>query len=459
MGSPISFTGLASGLDTASIVSALVNVESLPIRRFEQTQSELQDKSSKLTEINALLTTLQESADSLTSLSDISTRTASSSQETAVTATADGSAALGTYDILVTQHATTQRSYSTSVADPDTAGLLTSGTLSIAAGADTPVTLTIDGTTTLNTLATAINSSGANVSAGVFYDGSGYRLLINGNETGDVDGAIDFSGGSVDLGLSSNTVAPLAASFDIILDPGNDPPTNTFNLESQSNTVTNAIPGVTLELLGATADSATITVTADTTALVEAVNGFVTAYNDAVTKVNESFTDQNTDLDASLFGDSTLRMLLNRMSMAVIEEVSGISSDYPSASSIGLSIDRYGTLTLDEDTLNDAIADDPNSVATLFAETTADGSDGLMARLVATLETFTDSFDGLIPARIDGIDGRIRDLDDQIARVQLHVDAYEQRLNTQFIRMEQVMSSLQAQQNQLSAMLSGLNQS
>ena len=447
MSSILNFTGLASGIDTGAIVSALVQAESAPVRRMENTQAQLQTKSDALEDIGDLLKQLKDAAEGLDETSEILPTTASVDQEDALSVTATGDAVPGIYRVTVTDVAQEQRNRSDGYSSKDTAGLLGTGTLTIQIGTDDPVDLAIDASTTLSSLAGAINASDADVTAGVVFDGTDYRMIVIGNQTGDVDGAVTFSGAT--LGLDANQYqAPEPATFEV----------EQLTMTSQSNVIEGAIPGATLTLRGETSGEASITLAQDSETMADRVEAFVSAYNSAMSKVDSEFTRTGTgDLTASLFGDSTLQSIKQNLNNAILDPVSGLAGDYTYAASIGLSFDRYGTLSLDRDTLEEAVGRDPTGVADLLRNDEAGGITGIMARVATAAELFTDPIDGILPARIDGIDDRVRGLSDQISRAQTRIDAYESKLTTEFALMEQLLSSLQAQGDQLSAMLAGLS--
>lgn len=451
MSSLISFTGMASGLDTGSIVSALVQAESLPLRRMQTTKTQLGSKSSKLEEINSLLNTLKSAAEELSSLEKVQAATASTSQEDSMRVTTNGGAVPGQYDLEIIDVAKNQKTYSDGIENRYTGGLFSGeGTFSITVGSDAAVDISVDADTSLEDLVSAINTSGADVTAGIMYDGTDHRLMISGNRGGTTEGVVSFASDVGTLGLDDPAniyQTSSSASFRI----------DGFLRSSESNSITDAVPGVTIDLLAQTDGNATVTVERDTEALAEKMDSFVKAYNNAMGKVNSALTTRSEDNSAaSLFGDSTLRSIRQKMESSLLSAVSGLSGQYTTARSVGLSLDRDGELSFDRDDFDDAVATDITSLAALFQENTGTGTEGIMARMGTVLESITDAKDGMIANRIDGIDDRKRALDDQIARAQGRLDDYEQRLQSQFIAMEQVMSKYQAQGNQLQAILGQL---
>ena len=452
MSSLFSFTGLASGIDTASIVSALVKSERMPITRLENEQSDLGTSKSRLEKIRDLLNELKSASEGLSSFNDILAVKATSSQEDAFSISAVGEAPSGNFDVRVVQEALAERTYSSGFASKDQSGLFGTGTLSITVGGDATVDIAVDGSTTLDSLAKAINQSNADVTAGVMFDGTSYRLMVTGNRTGETDGAITFSESGTTIGLDDPTdanqyQAARSAIFEI----------DGFSRTSESNVVEDALPGVTLTLLGATNGVAKATLSRSSDELADKLKGFVDKYNDAYRKVTSELVGASgSSTRGPLASDSTLRTIQQRLGNAIVSPVNGLSGSYSTLAELGLSTDRTGTLSFDHAKLDKALAGDPEGVAKVLMNDSDTNVEGVMARVTSMIDVMTDPTDGMLSNRLDGINRRTRDLDDQIARMQVRLDKYESQLNAQFTAMETAMSQLQGQSAQLNAILGGL---
>jgi len=183
--SVISFGGLASGLDTGTIIAQLLAVRSQPMYRL-QAQNDLYESQQKSVDIlkgycSELLATVQE----LDSGSDFGAFTASSANESVFTATASSSAATGSHDITVNALANAQKSISQGFDSLST--LVGTGAVGIVIdGVSTDITINSENNT-LDGLRNAINTSGLAVHASIIYDGNetgGYRLVLTSSETG-----------------------------------------------------------------------------------------------------------------------------------------------------------------------------------------------------------------------------------------------------------------------------------
>ncbi len=444
------FSGLASGIDTASLVDALVRIERQPIIRLETKQNDLNSISNRLNEIKNRLDSLQGFAEGLDTRPDILSSAASSNNESRLGVSATGDAALGSYEVEITSLARAERTYSDGVSARDQDGLFGSGTLSIQVGTAAAVDITVNATDTLDDVAAAINSSDAEVSAAVIFDGTDYRLQVAGQNTG-AENAITFTETGTTLGLddpANELVAAADAAFTI----------DGLAMTRSNNQITDAVAGVTLDLVAETdvGETVQINVTRDTEGLTTSVQEFVDGFNNVVNAINSEFAFLGAARTGdSLSGDSTLRTLQSRLANAVVDPITGLSEPYNRLQALGITLTNTGTLELDENVLTAAVADDPDAVADFFAGDQAAGVVGFMERLATEIDLFTQTGDGLISTRIDGISDSISDIDDRIADMELRVEKFEEITRSKFAAMEALVSGLNAQGAQLTSILGG----
>ena len=181
------FFGLASGLDTASLIDAMIAIERRPILVLQNRQL---DKTNELTawkSVEAMMLGLQTQASILNRPSTFSGAfSAISSHESILTATASESAASGTYTLSVNQLAQSHQLASAGYKDPSTVHFGT-GDLQISVGGTTHVIEIDSGEDTLEGIRNAINDAGIPVSASVIDTGSGdygHQLVLTGSKTG-----------------------------------------------------------------------------------------------------------------------------------------------------------------------------------------------------------------------------------------------------------------------------------
>lgn len=445
MASPITFGGLASGIDTNSIIDKLVQVERQPIISLQTEKAQANARKQLLGDISTKLGTLTDKFNALKTQAAVQGRKIDVPKDAPFTADVQGSAPVGSYSIQVTQLAKAQRTYSNTFAGADTAGLLAAGTIGLTIGGTT-ANVTVAATDTLNTVAQKINASGLRVSAAVVYDGTNYRMVLNGRDTGAANAiTITDTGTGSGLNVAANTVVA-AQNAQIKMDG--------IDVSSATNTISNSLPGVTLTLKTTSATPTNISVSEDSSKLKAALKDIAEAYNAVMGVLNKQFTtDGKTQLGPeTLAGDSTARQMQTTLLQMPTMIAGPMGNAFTTLAEIGVNVDRYGTMSIDEARLDKALTTDANAVANLVAG--SDTTNGAMKKLGDSLKLYTDFVDGAIAVKQKTIDARIKVIDDDIARMDTAAAAYEQRLRQQFSQMEQLISSFQSQTNYLTQLSS-----
>lgn len=443
MASPISFSGMATGMDTSAMITALVNSAKAPMNQLTAQKSAFTAQSKKLTDIKTKLTALQTAAKALDTKTETLTNKVTSSDEKILKATALGGASMGSYKVTVSSVAQAERTYSDVFSSDTATNLFGSGTLTLQVGTATGVDITVDESDTLSSLAKKINASGAEVSAGVFHDGSSYRLQVTGRSTGAANAITFTEGEGLTLGVSKEENEKQTAK-DAVISVDN------LEIKSSTNTITGAVPGVTLTVVDQ--GSSVIQVDRDSDALKTKLASFVTAYNDVMKALNTEFTYSGTARGRdSLAGDGTLHSLQSTLRGLSAETNENGESTLTTLASMGLVTNRDGTLTLDDAKFTKAVGADYEGVASLLAGRT-DGS-GAMSKIADGLDVFARS-DGTLKTKIDNLATRNRSIDKQIDSMQLRLDKYESQLQAKFTLLEQAVSQLQSQSGALSSLIS-----
>jgi len=375
---PISFQGLSTNLPTDKLIDAIITQESQPMVRLQNEQAANNQRSSALT---ALKTDLMGVSTSMSSLVDsgFQARSVASNDpsNSFVTATANG-AAPGSYEVGVTSLATKARLVVPNKASVDPTDKVGRGTYTLTDmdGNSADIKITSDDNT-LTGLRDAINAARdkhgkpLNVTAGVYktgVDGTA-QLVLNANNTGkgkDGQDTFSFEGpwfNDLDLGSATSSAAT-NAKFTV----------NGANMERTTNTVTDAVEGVTFNLLaGDPTKTTTFNVALDKTAITTAMQDVVTKYN-AFYKDYKSKTASTTDKDGKITvgvfnNDYAVRTLVNQVHDAVMGSAKGLPGDAPFAgtASVGLKTNRDGTLSLNTSEFQAALDKDPAAVARVFA--------------------------------------------------------------------------------------------
>lgn len=380
-----------TGLDTETIVTNLMALESQPLLRLQNQQAALLAKKTAWNAVKSQIDKVTSELTALTGATSFTAKTATVSASSVLSASATGTATPGTYDIDVTTLAAAQVVQSSAFASttdpfaPPLAGTITLNGESI----------TITGTDSLESVTAKINATAnAGASAAILQTSPGmYRMILTSDETGE-DGAMVFGGDlAVWRGLgvldASDAVNQVRAASDAAFS------VNGVSFTRSDNSVSDAIPGVTFSLLEA-GESATITVEYDDDAIVADVKSFVAEYNkliDTVAKYNS--WDADTKVAGTLFGDPLVTGLLAEMRGAVFNTVTGVPSGYSNLSLVGIttgsgtSYSKDGRLTLDETKLREALEADRDAIAILFGANAANAalsSRGATATATSTLD-------------------------------------------------------------------------
>ncbi len=168
-----------------------------------------------------------------------------------------------------------------------------------------------------------------------------------------------------------------------------------LTVTSSSNTVTDLVPGVTLNLLSAdTASPVTVTVANDTSAIEDAIRGFVDAYNKAIGAINDQFKyDPDTGEGGILMGDTTLMTIQGTLRDLMVNTVPGLPSSMNALSALGITMTDTGTLAIDGSKLSDALANNFSAVESLFKDSGESDNTGIQF-VLATEDTMVSSSGG-----------------------------------------------------------------
>ena len=429
--SGISFSGLGSGIDTASIVDALMQFERQPITRIQQEKAKVQSKNSVVTEMDSLVKKLRDAARDIYSPTALQGKKATAADENIASASVTDAAAPGTYNIKVTSLAA---SHTMATAAGPT---LTDGaSLEVTVGGEMK-SVGIETGDTLESFAERLNSTeGMGASASVINN----RLVLI-SKTGGTAGEITL-GGTAAAGLGLATTQPAADAAAEV---------NGVEVTGDSNVIEGAINGVSLSLsnLGST----TITVAADTDAIQGQAQKFVDAYNAFMSNVNNATRyDAATKTAGTLQGDSMFTSFAGSLRNAAGTTVGGLPEEFNSLAQIGITSSRTGELTLDPSKFKEALAKDPGALRKVFGADDGDANsvagDGIGRRIAALADDFSSN---AISSRLQGVNSNVQRMDERIARLEDAMVIREKRLRAQFSAMETAVSQLRAQGQNLSS--------
>ncbi len=431
--------GLASGLDSNSIIEQLVALERRPIDMLKARQSAFKTQVSSLGTIASKLKLLGDAVDALGTTGVAATTVKSTT--TSFAATTSAGSRPGRYSVEVTSLAAAASARA--VRMDGATSEVRAGTLDLSVEGQS-WQVTIAAGATLADVAYSIRTSGAPVTATVLEADDGAYLQIARTESGyDPDGLAadalqiveNSTGGSgTPLGISSFQSATNAS----VLVEG-------LSFVRRTNDLSGVIEGVALTAKSIAA-AEQLVVGSDTAATSANVKKFVTAYNDVLKLVQlELNPTQNTDRSKTLTGDPTMRSLQGRL-QSLLSTTLGLNANVRTLADIGLKTQRDGSLLLDEARLTKVLGTTPDALEGLFTEPTS----GLDTKLKSLVKDYTDTIDGMLIARQKGLGALVDRLTDDVANGELRVAAFEKNLVARFTAMEKIVSSLNATSSFLS---------
>lgn len=454
MASGISFGGLGNGIDFGQVVDQLVKIQRLPIDKLTQTQTSLKSKLTDYGVLGTKLLALQGAADALRLATTFDRSSVSVSDASALGASASSTAVPGTYTVQVVQlaqaHQLTNKAAKAVASATTDIVSGTSATFTFRVGSGANQTVTLGANATVEDLKTAINELGAGVTASLLNTGTeadpAYRLVLTATTTGSAQ-AITIVTDTTDLdflnasGTGGTDVLAAAQDAELVL---GDPSQNPVTVTRSTNTIADAISGVTLTLLAPTGGgTVTVTVSRDLAAVKANIKAMAKAYNDIVTFINErSSYDITSQTGGLFFKEGTAKTVLSRLRLALSDEVSGLST-YTAVGQIGFKTERDGTITVDDAKLDAALSEQYGAVKALFIDQA--GSTGVAQRINAAVDALDDVAEGALTLRKQSLTKQIDDLGDDIARKEEALAAYEARLRAQYAALDALLSQLQGQ--------------
>lgn len=412
----ISSPGIGSNLDINGIIGKLMQVESQPLTTLARKEASYQAKLSAFGNLNGALASFQTAVASLNSPAMFQSLNATVADSTIFTAVATSQAVAGTYSINVTQLAQAQTISSAGQADVTAAigggtattlsfqfgtisgGTLTNGVYTGATFAQDPGqptgTVTLDGSNnSLQGIRDAVNAANIGVTATIVSDGGAVpnHLVFTSSKTGAPSSMkISVSG---DASINSLLAYDPAATQNMTQSSAAQSAALTVNgiaVSSASNTVSDAIQGVTLNL--AKIGASNLTVARNTASVENGVNAFVKAYNDFNTALkNLTGYDAATKQGGPLLGDSTARNIQAQVRKMLSTALTGVDGSLTTLSQIGVSFQKDGALALDAAKLKTALTNNFDDIGKLFASM-GSATDSLVSFSSSTSATQAGSY-------------------------------------------------------------------
>jgi flagellar hook-associated protein 2 len=462
----ISFTGIGSGVQVSEIVDAIVNAERVPFQgRLNQREAQL---TSDISAIGALKSGLESLKDSMSQLGDIDEyqKRIASGNDGFISISTNKDAQAGSYDVKVNNLAAQQKLASGPFADTELVG---EGTLTFSSGTET-FDIDVTDTMTLDDVRKAINNSTDNdsITATIITDDNGQNLILTAKETGlsnqisivvdDIaDGNNTDTSGLSRLAYVADTSSPdyatnlmqvtAAADASITID-------GVITVSSETNQFENVISGVTItakKAQQADDSNSTVSVTENNNNIAAGLNGFVASYNEFLELAN-NLGRAGESGGGPLSGDSLLRGVMSKLRQEFSKPVDVGNGETLSLSQLGVSIDRFGTASLDSERLEAQIDSGVERIQQFFV---GNDEDGFANDLDTLLGFYTDS-DGSIQTRINSKETQLESLDDERIAFERKMQSLESRLLSQYNSMDLLVANLNATSDYLQSQLDNM---
>ncbi|OQX05510.1 MAG: hypothetical protein BWK76_27390 [Desulfobulbaceae bacterium A2] len=437
----ITFGGLATGLDTNTIISQLMALERKPIERLENDKSYLTNRLAAFSELNDKLKALSTAFESMNTADELAAYSATTSTSEYIGISASSSALAGSYEVEVQTLARQQKSITNSSYASKTEGNFGTGTITITTDSGS-TDIGYSAGDSLSDIMGAINAANTGddatgVSASIINDGTGYRLVLTGEdaETDFTAAVVDDGSGTYDLSALSTSQTAQLATIEV----------DGVTMTSKNNTFSDAIPGVTLTLnkVNVAGEVTRVDVSTDTSAVKAKIDKFVSAYNSIVTFVDDQ-------ADASWGKDSSLQAVKRNLQNLLVTKVDG-SGDYNYLVDLGFKTDKdTGLISVTSSTIEDAIKNNLEDVEKLFVGES--GVTGIAELYMDYVDSATDSVNGIYASRKTSTENNISRIEDNITSIEARLVQREATLRAQFSAMEQLVSSMNSVTSYLSTL-------
>lgn len=441
----ITSAGVGSGIDIESIIAAILNAERAPKEAsLARNEARVESSLSAIGKLSSALSTLDDALENLNSLSDFQLATATVSEDDVLTVITDENTSPGnfTLDNIVLASGSRLESLPSTFTDiTDTVG---QGTLTFTAGSNT-FDVTVDSLDDLDAIRDNINSDANNfgVTANIINSANGPILVFNSDITGDGNTLV-VTNNDVSLNaISTNLTTPISANSASVDIDG-------ITVTSESNTFTNTIQDVTFTLLTDTVSSVDLDIAADTDGVKDAIQAFVDAIN-AFQTTAQSLGQNSESVRGELAGDATLRILVSQVVSTIQDSITGLTGNYTSLNSIGVSFDEFGKLEINNDALDNVIATDFDAIGSIFATNT----EGVSLKLQDLIDDYNGS-GGILKIRETSLNEQQRRIENDRLNFEFRITQIESQLREKFGAMDALVATFNSTGAFLSAQLSNL---
>lgn len=373
-----SVSGLISGLQTSDIISKMMEIAKRPQTKMKSDKADAQLRLATWQDLNMRILAVKGKADSIAVSGAFQNCQANSGDMSVLQATAGTGATPGTYYLKVNKRAQGHQLAALSSGAPATAFTSTAANIgtgdvrfSFTNDHNKDFTVAIDSANnTLMGLRDAINRADKGVQASIINSGSAsspaYQLLLTSQDTGDVSQFTVNADPTITMDFSS--IVQNGTDAEIQFGGGGDGSTP-ITVKKNSNTITDLIPGVTLNIVNPDpTKTIKLDVTRGTSVIKSSIQDFVAQYNDLSDAISAQFVyDAANDVSQPLMGNWDLQSVQMSLSSIIGGRVSGVDTHFNALAAIGITQDTEGHLQIDDAAISKALDGNLEDVSKLFA--------------------------------------------------------------------------------------------
>ena len=440
---PLTLTGVSQySSDFQSILNRQVQIADLPLEALQQQDSTVLSEQATLNAFTSPINNLANSIRALGTLAQNQALSATSSDNSLVTAQATGATNPASYTFSNITSIATAASETTSqgYADSSSSPVSSTGSLNLVVGTTTyPISLSPANNNLLG-LENAINGLGAGVTASILTTGTGATpnyLSVTGNTTGHttlqlIDDPVSPTNAN---GANRNLLTSHNQGTDAVFQLNGVP------VDKSSNTVNDVVPGLTFNIVAPTIGNQTVTVSlaSDPSQLTTDIQTFVNAYN----AVRQQVQAQHGTSAGALAGDPTIQEISQSLqSLTTYQGTAGIKS----LSDLGITLDSTGTMSFDP-TVIDSFSESRLADAFQYFGSATSGFGGLAAQF----NQITDPVGGLITLQNATYTAADQRLQGQIADLSQQINAMQTALSQRLAAADSLVAELQSEQQMVNA--------
>jgi len=442
----ITSSGIGSGIDVESIIRALLDAERAPKESsLSRNEHRVDSTLSALGQLTSALSTLNDALEELNSLSDFKIRSATSSDQDFMTATANTDASSGSFEIEITTLAQGSKLETVASTFSDITDTVGAGILTLSAGTES-FEITIAADDSLEDIRNSINSATDNfgVNVNIINAASGPILSYTSSISGDGNTLTVSNNNSSLDSISTNLTTEQSANDATAIIDG-------ITVTSNSNIFTDAIQDISFTALKETEANAPITldVDIDKSAVKDAVSDFVSAINDYQTLSAQLGKSEENNVGV-LAGDITLRLLNQKIVSTLQNTIIGITSDYDTLNSLGITFDEFGQLNIDDNELDSVLNSNFDAIADVFAST-----NGVSITIQDVIDNYLGS-GSLIDIREDSLNNQKRQIEKDRLNFDYRMTQLETQLRSKFGAMDALVAQFNNTGNYLTQQLANL---